>query len=85
MASSSSWGWGALALILTISPFLLIVKALVILWYPVKFNSLANLVLKFCFANNFIPDQYVDKNGCLSIFPFNGLDGIFAARLIKND
>ena len=36
-------------------------------------------------ANNFIPNQYVDKNGCLSIFPFNGLDGIFAARLIKND
>ena len=36
-------------------------------------------------ANNFVPNQYVDKNGCLSIFPFNGLDGIFAARLIKND
>ena len=29
-------------------------------------------------------EQFVDKNGCLSILPNSyGLDGIFAARLIK--
>ena len=36
-------------------------------------------------ADKFIPKEYVDKNGCLSIFPpTHNLDGIFAARLIKN-
>ena len=36
-------------------------------------------------ADKFIPKEYVDKNGCLSIFPpKHNLDGIFAARLIKN-
>jgi len=35
-------------------------------------------------ADKFIPKKYVDKNGCLSIFPPDyNLDGIFAARLIK--
>ena len=35
-------------------------------------------------ASKFIPDEYVDENGCLSIFPpIHDLDGIFAARLIK--
>ena len=35
-------------------------------------------------ADKFIPKEYVDNNGCLSIFPpIHNLDGIFAARLIK--
>ncbi len=35
-------------------------------------------------ADKFIPSKFVDKNGCLSIFPPNHkLDGVFAARLIK--
>lgn len=37
-------------------------------------------------ADKFVSSKYVDQNGCLSIFPSsNGLDGVFAARLIKND
>ena len=39
---------------------------------------------KLDIASKFIPDEYVDENGCLSIFPpIHDLDGIFAARLIK--
>ncbi len=35
-------------------------------------------------ADKFIPKEYVDKKGCLSIFPpIHDLDGIFAARLVK--
>jgi len=35
-------------------------------------------------ADKFVPTEYVDENGCLSIFPsYKDLDGIFAARLIK--
>lgn len=35
-------------------------------------------------ANGFIPDTYVDKNGYLSISPFeHSMDGMFAVRLIK--
>jgi len=47
-------------------------------------NSNANFKLDR--ADKFISSEYVDKNGCLSIFPSSdGLDGVFAARLIKND
>ena len=36
-------------------------------------------------AEKYIPSRYVDKNGCLSIFPpRDKMDGIFAARLTKN-
>ena len=36
-------------------------------------------------AEKYIPKRYVDKNGCLSIFPpKDNMDGIFAARLTKN-
>ena len=44
----------------------------------------SNNNFKLDIASKFIPDEYVDKNGCLSIFPpAHDLDGIFAARLIK--
>ena len=47
-------------------------------------NSNANFKLDR--ADKFISSKYVDENGCLSIFPSSsGLDGVFAARLIKND
>ena len=45
-------------------------------------NSNSNFELDL--ANKFVPKQFVDNNGCLSILPNSyGLDGIFAARLIK--
>ena len=45
-------------------------------------NSNSNFELDL--AHKFVPKQFVDKNGCLSILPDSyGLDGIFAARLIK--
>ncbi len=35
-------------------------------------------------AKKYIPEKFVDKNGCMSILPqSDGMDGIFAARLIK--
>ena len=45
----------------------------------------SNVNFKLDRADKFISNKYVDKNGCLSILPSsNGLDGVFAARLIKN-
>ena len=42
-------------------------------------NSNSNFELDL--AKKFVPKKFVDKNGCMSIFPdSNGLDGIFAAR-----
>jgi len=44
----------------------------------------SNNNFKLDIANNYVPNEYVDENGCLSIFPpTHALDGIFAARLIK--
>ena len=44
-------------------------------------NSNGNFKLDL--ADKFIPKQFVDKNGCMSILPnSDGLDGIFAARLV---
>lgn len=35
-------------------------------------------------GEKYIPEQFIDKNGCMSILPdTNGFDGIFAARMIK--
>ena len=35
-------------------------------------------------GEKYIPEQFIDKNGCMSILPdSNGFDGIFAARMIK--
>ena len=45
----------------------------------------SNTDFKLDRADKFILSKYVDKNGCLSILPSSsGLDGVFAARLIKN-
>ena len=45
-------------------------------------NSNSNFELDL--AHKFVPKQFVDEKGCLSILPNSyGLDGIFAARLIK--
>ena len=44
----------------------------------------SNQNFKLNSAEKYIPKQFVDKNGCMSILPdLNGLDGIFASRLIK--
>ena len=55
--------------------------------WEIVYNFLnSNTDFKLDNADKFIPKKYVDKNGCLSILPSsNGLDGVFAARLIKND
>ena len=46
----------------------------------------SNVNFKLDRADKFVSSQYVDQNGCLSILPSSsGLDGVFAARLIKND
>jgi 16S rRNA (cytosine967-C5)-methyltransferase len=55
--------------------------------WEIVYNFLnSNTDFKLDNADKFISKKYVDKNGCLSILPsYNGLDGVFAARLIKND
>ena len=45
-----------------------------------------NTNFKLDSADKFISSKFVDSNGCLSILPSTqGLDGVFAARLIKDD
>ncbi len=46
----------------------------------------SNTNFKLDSADKFISSKFVDSNGCLSILPSTqGLDGVFAARLIKDD
>ena len=47
-------------------------------------KSNPNTNFKLDSADKFISSKFVDSNGCLSIIPGSeGLDGVFAARLIK--